>query len=179
MKILNSDQRQFQIKKLKNFEYAHFVMPLYKFPFVAILTIYIPLWFISAILLGNFFIGSIIVIGGRMTSLAMLLPLIRSLLATSPSLTFTQILIYIQSAVGSFMCLANILQINFNKYPKFPLDLVWQENAFFIISATVTLATVIIVVLQLLYHWIILQPSYKSKEKVPIYLEFKPWEWKN
>ena len=83
------EENQVKIKALKNFQYAHFVVPLYKFPFVPIITIYLPLWYISIISLGNFFIGTIIVIAGRMVAFAALLPTIRGQLATSPTITFT------------------------------------------------------------------------------------------
>jgi len=42
-------------KNLNNFQYAHFVLPLYKKPNPAIITIYIPLLFLGIINIAIFY----------------------------------------------------------------------------------------------------------------------------
>ncbi len=41
--------------KIAHFQYAHFIIPLYKFPTVSIATIFIPLWLLAIINLTIFF----------------------------------------------------------------------------------------------------------------------------
>ena len=41
--------------RVKHFQYAHFTIPLYKFPTVTIATIFLPLWLLGIINLGIFF----------------------------------------------------------------------------------------------------------------------------
>lgn len=40
---------------MQHFQYAHFNIPLYKFPIVAMATIFLPLWLLGIINLGIFF----------------------------------------------------------------------------------------------------------------------------
>ncbi len=57
--------------KILNFQYAHFKIPLYKFPAVSIATIFLPLWLLGVINLGIFFQSNDL--GGRIASLAALM----------------------------------------------------------------------------------------------------------
>lgn len=41
--------------KITEFKNSHFIIPLYKFPVVSILTIFLPLWLLGIINLGIFF----------------------------------------------------------------------------------------------------------------------------
>ena len=43
---------------IKPFNYAHFTIPLHKKPYVTIITIFLPLWLLSIIMLGIYFQNS-------------------------------------------------------------------------------------------------------------------------
>ena len=78
--------------KIIPYQYAHFLIPLYKFPFVTLVTIFVPLWLLGIINLGIFFqnsglsdrIGSI---AALMIAYVALIPVIRSALPPNPSIT--------------------------------------------------------------------------------------------
>ena len=74
--------QQVDYGKIFEFQNAHFIIPLYKFPVVSIFTIFLPLWLLGIINLGIFFqetgladrIGSI---AGLMIAFVALIPVIR------------------------------------------------------------------------------------------------------
>ena len=80
-------------EKLESFEKAHFSVPLYKYPFVSLATIFIPLWLLAIINLAIFFQGSLL--GERIASIAAvmiasvaLMPTIRSQIPPNPQIVF-------------------------------------------------------------------------------------------
>ena len=68
--------------KIEQFQYGHFLIPIYKYPLVSLATIFLPLWLLAIINLGIFFqntsmgdrIGSI---SGIMIAFVALIPTIR------------------------------------------------------------------------------------------------------
>ena len=80
---------------VKNFQYAHFILPLYKKPNPAILTIYFPLLLLGVINIGIFYqnnnqTGKIMLnIAGLIVSFIALIPTVRENTPVTPTLTFT------------------------------------------------------------------------------------------
>jgi hypothetical protein len=78
---------------MAHFQYAHFNIPLYKFPYVAMATIFLPLWLLGIINLGIFFqdhnmddrIGSL---SALMIAFVALIPTIREEIPPNPSIVF-------------------------------------------------------------------------------------------
>jgi len=77
---------------IKPFNYAHFTIPLYKKPVVAMITIFLPLWLLSVIMLGIYFQDSSL--SNRLNNLSVLLiayiglvGIIRGQLPQSPKVT--------------------------------------------------------------------------------------------
>ena len=81
------------VKKPKHFQYAHFTVPLYKYPTVTIVTIFLPLWLLGIINLGIFFQDNnladrIASIAALMIAFVALIPTIRHEIPPSPQVTF-------------------------------------------------------------------------------------------
>jgi hypothetical protein len=55
---------------IRPFNYAHFKIPLYKNPVVAMITIFLPLWLLSVIMLGIYFQDS--ALSSRLNNLSVL-----------------------------------------------------------------------------------------------------------
>ena len=55
--LINNEERKALLKKkaIKNFQHAHFIIPLYRRPGVALVTIFFPLMLLGFINLGIFF----------------------------------------------------------------------------------------------------------------------------
>lgn len=58
-------------RKIKNFQYAHFIMPIYKYPLATLSTIFFPLWMLGIINIGIFFQDE--VLGKRFLNIAALM----------------------------------------------------------------------------------------------------------
>lgn len=63
--------KNFDFSEVYEYQFCHFVIPLYKFPFVTLSTIFIPLWLLGIINLGIFFQDT--TLGDRIGSLAALM----------------------------------------------------------------------------------------------------------
>ena len=93
--------------EINEFCYAHFVIPLYKFPAIGLFTIFVPLWLLGVINIGIFFqdtgladrIGSL---AGLMIAFVALIPVIREQLSPNPNITLVEIFVYLQSLTTIF-----------------------------------------------------------------------------
>lgn len=80
-------------KKIEHFQYAHFNIPLYKFPMVALATIFLPLWLLGLINLAIFFQDNnladrIASIAALMIAFVALIPTIRAQIPPNPHIVF-------------------------------------------------------------------------------------------
>lgn len=79
--------------KLEQFQYANFLIPLYKYPLVSLATIFLPLWLLAIINLGIFYqntsmgdrVGSI---AGIAIAFVALIPTIRDNIPPNPRIVF-------------------------------------------------------------------------------------------
>lgn len=77
-----SNEKQIDHSRVKPFNYAHFEVPVYKVPDVAITTIFFPLWFLAILTLGIYFQDNgladrIISLSSLMIAFVALIPVIR------------------------------------------------------------------------------------------------------
>jgi hypothetical protein len=86
--------------KIKNFQYVNFRIPLYKYPGVNLVQIFIPLWILGFITLLIFFQDT--ALSGRIASIATLtlafiafIPTINSQIPQTPYIKLVEILIYL------------------------------------------------------------------------------------
>jgi hypothetical protein len=91
-KTENMDSSIKKKDKVKNFQYAHFHIPLYKFPFVSLCTIFLPLVMLGIINLAVFFqspsladrVGNIATL---MIAFIGMITVIRNQISPTPSIT--------------------------------------------------------------------------------------------
>ncbi len=113
--------------KIHNFQYGHFLIPIYKYPFVSAAIIFLPLWLLAIINLSIFFqdttlgdrIGSISAI---MIAYIALIPTVRSNIPPSPRIVFIDILVYAESFTSLFVLIDSVSVRNFGEN----YDFVWS-----------------------------------------------------
>jgi hypothetical protein len=147
-------------KKIDHFQYAHFNVPLYKFPIVALATIFLPLWLLAIINLGIFFQDNTLAdriasIAALMIAFVALIPTIRDQIPPNPRIVFIEILVYFETLTSLF---ALIHSLDVRKDEEF--DLVWYESGLFMVSLFITLLTILIVLVMMFLHYFIWEPSY-------------------
>lgn len=93
MRTVSFEAQSLGEDKIKNFQFAHFKIPLYKYPSVALITIFAPLWILGWLNLAIFFqdngLGNRIAeIATLMIAFVALIPTIRDQIPPNPSITF-------------------------------------------------------------------------------------------
>ena len=158
-----------EYKKLANFQYGNFVVPLYKYPVVEFLTVFIPMWLFAVITLGVFFQDS--GLGDRLATIATLLiayvaliPVIRQQVPPSPRITLTEFLVYFQSSTS---LLAMVHSISYrNEDEDWTMNLFDNTSILFWISLAISLIDFFLVITFIFMHKIFWEPSYnKGLEK--------------
>ena len=96
----NKKEEKKKEEKIKNFQYAHFRIPLYKYPGASLVSIFVPLWVVGFINLLIFFQANDL--GGRIASIATLtlafiafIPTINEQIPQTPYIKLIEILIYL------------------------------------------------------------------------------------
>jgi hypothetical protein len=135
-------------------------VPLYKFPIVALATIFLPLWLLAVINLGIFFQNNtlsdrIASIAALMIAFVALIPTIRDQIPPNPRIVFIEILVYLETLTSLF---ALIHSLDVRKDDTF--DLVWYKSGLFMASAIITVLTIVIVIVMMLLHYFKWEPSY-------------------
>lgn len=105
--LRKEEEKNLDYSEINEFQHAHFTIPLYKFPFVTLFTIFIPLWLLGIINLGIFFqdtglgdrIGSL---AALMIAFVALIPVIREALPPNPNITLVEILVYFETLTTLF-----------------------------------------------------------------------------
>lgn len=86
-------------EKLGYYQYAHFVIPMYKYPFISMFTIFFPMWSLSLYNLLMYYQGtdmSMRISNGAtlILSLFAYIPTIREQLPDTPNILLAEILVY-------------------------------------------------------------------------------------
>lgn len=165
--------------KLDHFQYAHFNIPLYKFPIVALATIFLPLWLLGIINLGIFFqdenlADRIASIAALMIAFVALIPTIREQIPPNPKIVFIEILVYMETLTSLF---ALIHSLDVRKIEMF--DLIWYESGLFMVSFVITIVTVVLVVALMVAHYFFWEPSYNRSLDEEKDVKFVRSEWNN
>ena len=99
---------------MKNYQYSHFRIPLYKYPVSSILEIFIPLWILAAINLGIYFQDSN-VLADKIASIATVtlalvafIPTINEKIPQTSMVKLIEIIIYLQ-VLTTFLTLLDSL----------------------------------------------------------------------
>lgn len=149
-------------KKVKHYQYVHFRIPLYKYPGVNLVSIFLPLWVLGFINLLIFFQDRSL--SGRIAAIATLtlafiafIPTINEQIPQTPNIKLVEILIYIET-IASILCLIQSLL-----YKDETADYVWQEDGFFIVALVLNLLTVFIVFLLFIIHKCFWETVYASE----------------
>ncbi len=139
------------------FKYQYFIIPIYKFPIVDALTIFIPLFLLSVISLYIFFQDPelndrILNVASLMIAYTAIQPIIRESLPKTPNLTLMNILVYSQLLVNMISLIYSLGDIRFedpDTYSFRPF-----ENAVFIVCFVIAVINLVIVAVLMIYHTI-------------------------
>jgi len=128
---------------------------LYKFPLVALATIFLPLWLLAIINLGIFFQDNslsdrIASIAALMIAFVALIPTIRDQIPPNPRIVFVEILVYFETLTSLFALIHSLDIRNDSNF-----DLVWYQDGLFLVSFIITLITIASVLVMLILHYAI------------------------
>lgn len=154
--------------KLKPFQYAHFRIPMYKYPATSLIQIFIPLWLLGFINLAVFFQDA--GLADRIASIATLalayiafLPTINESIPETPSILLVEILILIET-ICTVLTLVQSIRGRHNDYTATAYK--WEEDGFFIAVIILNCITVAVVGILFFLHKIWWEKVYLTK-KVP------------
>jgi hypothetical protein len=162
------------------FQFAHFRVPIYKFPGISILTIFIPIWIIG--LIGLFVFFQEAAFGARLATVAVLalafvafVPTINASVPRTPEVKLVDILILMELAAVILL-----LVESFNGRFSDAADFDWQNSPLFLASVALNAATFAIVLLLFLVHKCFWERGYKQQRdrqgKVSKKLARQVWE---
>lgn len=132
-------------EKLAYYQYAHFVIPMYRQPFVALFTIFLPLWSLSLYSLIMYYQStsnySMRIANGMVIVLSVFayVPTIRDQLPSTPNLLFAEILIYFIV----FTFILNLIQgYIVSNYDPTTYSMKWNEDPFFLTALAINIISV-------------------------------------
>jgi len=96
-------------------------------------------------------------ISALMIAFVALIPTIRDQIPPNPRIVFIEILVYCETLTSLF---ALIHSLDVRKTDGF--DLLWYESGLFMVSFIITLLTIAIVVVMMVLHYWVWQPSYNK-----------------
>jgi hypothetical protein len=168
-------------KKVKNFQYAHFRIPMYKHPFSSLVGLCIPIWVLAVINLciyyqvSNDLASKIGAIGTVTLSFVAFVPTVNEKIPQTSVVKLVEIIIYVQIAT-TFLTLYDAM-VNRHMDPTV-YETVWTSNVCFLITISINLLCGAIVVLLFLVHKIWWEYVYTKKRpsKLTGKLLREPWE---
>ena len=140
---------------MKNYQYSHFRIPLYKYPVSSILEIFIPLWILAAINLGIYFQDSN-VLADKIASIATVtlalvafIPTINEKIPQTSMVKLIEIIIYLQ-VLTTFLTLLDSLIVRKEDPGQYETDT--GTNGFFLITLIINVFCIGIVLVLLVLH---------------------------
>ena len=180
--------------EVEEWEFVHVEIPIFKYPVIDMIRIFVPIIILSAISM-TIFVQENAVDGGGFTELAKriasgcslmiayvaLIPMIRENLPPTPSVTLVEILIYV-STVPNFLAIISVFTTSFadyqdffNNYKPF-LDPLFEVSFAICVLSFLTLATVMIVYAQNDYKSAFtiykFSPSPMKNLRSPVFLKY-------
>ncbi len=127
-------------------------MPIYKFPYVSIAVIFLPLWLLAIINLVIFFQENnlaerVASISTVMIALVALIPTVRSQIPPYPKIVFIEFLVY---AITSTSLLVLLESLSINGITSYQFD--WHSNGLYISSLIITISSVFIILVMMFLH---------------------------
>jgi hypothetical protein len=127
---------------------------MYKHPYISLMTIFFPLWSLSLYNLFMFFQGndlSMRISNGATLVLALFafIPTIRDQLPDTPNILLAEVLIYSLSLTFHLTLIQSYI---ISKEDPATYKMNWKEDIFFIISALISIVSVLIVIVLSLLH---------------------------
>lgn len=174
MDELFQDQEPTQLS-FKPFKYAVFNIPLFRYPVVDMMTIFIPLWLLSFVSVYIYFqsteiMNRIVNVAALMIAYAAIQPIVRENLPQATTITLVDILIYAELLINIlFLCKSITLRGLYDDTPSSSLPIQetnfgynrWQDGLF-LASFAISLANVLIVAI-LIIIYLINRRGYKAK----------------
>lgn len=144
------------------YQFTHFRIPIYKYPGLSILTIFIPIWILGLIGLGVFFQEQ--GFGARLATVAVLilafvafLPTINNSIPQSPNIKLVDLLILLQ-ITSTILLLVESFQIK--DVEGFVFE--WQKSNYFLISLAFNATTVAVVTFLFIIHKLFWERKYQQ-----------------
>ena len=146
----------------RHFQYTHFVIPLYKYPGNALMTIFIPLFLLSLLSQAIFFqpndltsrLGSI---ATMVLGYVSLISSVKGQLPPSSRLTIIQIVIYVQT----LCCLLSLIEsLLINSAADYEFH--WYKNPLFLICSVITGGLFLFMMGMMVTHKIVWEPRYNK-----------------
>ena len=142
-------------KKLKNYQYAHFRIPMYKHPVSSLIEIFIPVWVLAAINLGIYYQESNVVadkiasIATVMLAFVAFIPTINEKIPPTKFIKLIEIILYIQIGT-TLLTLFDSLSVRKENSATYETN--WKTNIFFSVTLWINILCFILVILLLLLH---------------------------
>ena len=140
---------------MKNYQYSHFRIPLYKYPVSSILEIFIPLWILAAINLGIYFQDCNVladkIAGIATVTLALIafIPTINEKIPQTSIVKLIEIIIYLQ-VFTTFLTLLDSVVVRKNNPAQYETNT--ATNGFFVITLLINICCVVIILGLLILH---------------------------
>ena len=155
-------------KEAKNFRYAHFRIPLYKYPVSSLFEIFVPLAILAALNLATFYQDSN-VLADKIASIATVtlaliafIPTINSKIPPTKSFKLIEFIIYLQ-VFTTFLNLIDSLSVRKNSPGAYETS---AGNGFFLVSLLVNIACGVVIIVQVVLHKFWWEELYlKSREE--------------
>jgi len=175
MKQLFEDIEPTQLN-FKPFKYAVFKIPMFRYPIVDMMTIFIPLWLLSFVSIYIYFqtteiIARIVNVAALMIAYAAIQPIVRINLPEATSITFVDVLIYSELVINILFIVSSISHRNLFDAPDSSANNpTYMTNAgysrwsdpYFIASFIISIVNVI-AVLVLITIYLCKKGGYKAK----------------
>ena len=141
-------------KKIKHYQYVHFRAPVYKHPGVNLMEIFIPLWILGFINLivffqDNYLVDKMFTISTLALAYIAFIPTINEAVPNTPEIKLIDIMIYLEIMSTVFTTIDSLYTA---QTQPVTYKVVWNENAWFIITLVVNLAIVVLVLTMFVLH---------------------------
>jgi hypothetical protein len=164
----------------KAFKYAIFKIPLFRYPVVDMMTIFVPLWLLSFISIYVFYqtteiMNRIVNVAALMIAYAAIQPIVRENLPDATTLTLVDVLIYMELLINILFLVRTIdvralydtpditdaeqVRLSNNSYNR------WNDGLF-IASVAISITNFLIVVVLILYY-LVKKQNYKAESHIP------------
>jgi hypothetical protein len=152
--------------KIKNFQYIHFRIPLYKYPLSSLISLCVPMWVLAFINLSIYY-ATCNVVADKIATIATVtlafvafLPTVNEKIPQTSVIKLIEVIIYVQIGT-TFLTLIDSLE-NRNMDPTV-YETTWMSNPYFMITLIINIICAAIVIVLSLVHKIWWENVYTRK----------------